>query len=33
MINQPIGNHGLGILESLVWSDLTLGSLFKVKRG
>ena len=28
-INQLIGNHGLGIL----WSDLTLGASFKVKRG
>ena len=28
-VNQPIGNHGLGIL----WSDLTLDPSFKVKRG
>ena len=28
MVNQPMGNHGLGIL----WSDLTLGPSFKVKR-
>ena len=31
MVNQPIGNHGLGNL--LVWSDLTLDPTFKVKRG
>ena len=31
MVNQHIGNHGLGIF--LVWSDLTLGPSFKVKRG
>ena len=30
MVNQLIGNHGLGIF---VWSDLTLGPSFKVKRG
>ena len=31
MVNQPIGDHGLGIF----WcgSDLTLGPSFKVKRG
>ena len=30
MVNQHIGNHGLGIFS---WSDLTLGPSFKVKRG
>ena len=30
MVNQPIGNHGLGIFW---WSDLTLDTSFKVKRG
>ena len=30
MVNQPIGNHGLGVF--LVWSDLTLDPSFKVKR-
>ena len=31
MVNQLIGNHGLGIF--WVWSDLTLDPSFKVKRG
>ena len=30
MVKQQIGNHGVGIF---VWSDLTLGPSFKVKRG
>ena len=34
MINLPIGNHGLGMAGNLVvWSDVTLGPSFKVKRG
>ena len=31
MVNQPVGNHGLGIF--LVWSDLTFDPSFKVKQG
>ena len=30
MVNQPVGIMGWNLL---VWSDLTLGPLFKVKRG
>ena len=30
MVNQHVGNHGLGIHG---WSDLTLGPSFKVKQG
>ena len=31
MVNQPIGNHGLGMF--FVWLDLTLDPFFKVGRG
>ena len=33
MVNQHMGNYGLGAGNLFMWSDLTLGPSFKVKRG